>query len=102
MNVGARRSYYTVAGCPPIETLKSLLIGDRAALDQSERPLEKISAVFDKMLGPLIPTNRRSPGCANACSAKHPRQKAGSWCSQAKCNGPNWMKLLPVLGCPGC
>ena len=40
--------------------LKSLLIGDRAALGQPERPLEKISAVFGKMLGPLIPANYRA------------------------------------------
>ena len=35
----------------------SLLIGDRAALGQPERPLEKVSAVFMKMFGPLIPAN---------------------------------------------
>jgi uncharacterized protein YbjT (DUF2867 family) len=38
----------------------SLLIGDRAALGQPERPLEKVSAVFMKMLGPLIPANYRA------------------------------------------
>jgi uncharacterized protein YbjT (DUF2867 family) len=37
----------------------SLLLGDRAALGQPERPLEKVSAVFSKMLGPLIPANYR-------------------------------------------
>jgi uncharacterized protein YbjT (DUF2867 family) len=38
----------------------SLLMGDRAALGQPERPLEKVSAVFMKMLGPLIPANYRA------------------------------------------
>ena len=38
----------------------SLLTGDRATLGQPERPLEKISAVFMKMLGPLIPANYRA------------------------------------------
>src|SRR5579864_2435900 len=38
----------------------SLLIGDRATLGQPERPLEKVSAVFMKMLGPLIPANYRA------------------------------------------
>ena len=38
----------------------SLLIGDRAALGQPERPLEKVSEVFMKMLGPLIPANYRA------------------------------------------
>lgn len=37
----------------------SLLIGDRAALGQPERPLEKVSAVISKMLGPLIPARYR-------------------------------------------
>jgi uncharacterized protein YbjT (DUF2867 family) len=35
----------------------SLLIGDRAALGQPERPLEKVSAVFGRILGSLIPAN---------------------------------------------
>jgi len=38
----------------------SLLMGDRVALGQPERPLEKVSAVFMKMLGPLIPANYRA------------------------------------------
>lgn len=38
----------------------SLLMGDRAGLGQPERPLEKIGAVFMKMLGPLIPANYRA------------------------------------------
>jgi uncharacterized protein YbjT (DUF2867 family) len=38
----------------------SLLIGDRASLGQPERPLEKVSAVFMKMFGPLIPANYRA------------------------------------------
>lgn len=37
----------------------SLLIGDRAALGQPERPLEKVGAVFMKVVGPLIPANYR-------------------------------------------
>jgi uncharacterized protein YbjT (DUF2867 family) len=37
----------------------SLLIGDRAALGQPERPVEKVSAVLSKMLGSLIPANYR-------------------------------------------
>jgi uncharacterized protein YbjT (DUF2867 family) len=40
-------------------TRPSLLIGDRAALGQPERPLEKVSAVFSKMLGSLIPADYR-------------------------------------------
>jgi uncharacterized protein YbjT (DUF2867 family) len=38
----------------------SLLLGDRAALGQPERPLEKVSAVFMKIFGPLIPANYRA------------------------------------------
>jgi uncharacterized protein YbjT (DUF2867 family) len=37
----------------------SLLTGDRAALGQPERPLEKAFMVVNKMLGPLIPANYR-------------------------------------------
>jgi uncharacterized protein YbjT (DUF2867 family) len=37
----------------------SLLVGDRAELGQPERPLEKVSAVLGKILGPLIPVNYR-------------------------------------------
>jgi uncharacterized protein YbjT (DUF2867 family) len=43
----------------------SLLIGDRAALGQPERPLEKVSAVFSKMLGSLIPANYRPIAAAH-------------------------------------
>src|SRR5580692_6678166 len=42
----------------------SLLVGDRAALGQPERPLEKVSAVFMKMLRPLIPANYRAIAAA--------------------------------------
>ena len=42
----------------------SLLMGDRAALGQPERPLEKVSAVFMKMFGPLIPANYRAIAAA--------------------------------------
>jgi hypothetical protein len=35
-------------------------MGDRATLGQPERPLEKISAVFMKILGPIIPANYRA------------------------------------------
>lgn len=38
----------------------SLLIGNRESLGQPERPLEKISAVFMKILGSLIPANYRA------------------------------------------
>jgi uncharacterized protein YbjT (DUF2867 family) len=38
----------------------SLLIGDRARLGQPERPLEEVSEVFMKILGPLIPSNYRA------------------------------------------
>jgi uncharacterized protein YbjT (DUF2867 family) len=38
----------------------SLLMGDRVALGQPERPLEKVSAVFMKMLGPLVRANYRA------------------------------------------
>jgi len=38
----------------------SLLIGDRASLGQPERPLERVSAAFMKMLRPLIPANYRA------------------------------------------
>src|SRR5690348_6696711 len=44
----------------PVIRRPSLLIGDRASLGQPERPLEKISAVFMKMLGPFIPANYRA------------------------------------------
>lgn len=37
----------------------SLLIGDRAALGQPERPLERISMVLGKILGPILPANYR-------------------------------------------
>jgi uncharacterized protein YbjT (DUF2867 family) len=42
----------------------SLLIGNRASLGQPERPLERVSAVFMKMLGPLIPANYRAIAAA--------------------------------------
>ena len=42
----------------------SLLVGDRTALSQPERPLEKGSAVFMKMLRPLIPANYRAVAAA--------------------------------------
>jgi uncharacterized protein YbjT (DUF2867 family) len=42
----------------------SLLVGDRAALGQPERPLEKVSAVFMKMLRPIIPANYRAIAAA--------------------------------------
>jgi uncharacterized protein YbjT (DUF2867 family) len=35
----------------------SVLVGDRAALDQPERPLEKISMALGKMFGSLIPAH---------------------------------------------
>ena len=38
----------------------SLLVGNRASLGQPERPLEKVSAVFMKIFGPLIPANYRA------------------------------------------
>jgi uncharacterized protein YbjT (DUF2867 family) len=38
----------------------SLIIGKRASLGQPERPLEKVSEVFMKMLGPLIPAHYRA------------------------------------------
>lgn len=43
----------------------SLLIGDREALGQPERPLENVSAVFSKMLGSLIPANYRPIAAAH-------------------------------------
>jgi len=42
----------------------SLLMGDRVALGQPERPLEKVSAVPMKVFGPLIPANYRAIGAA--------------------------------------
>jgi uncharacterized protein YbjT (DUF2867 family) len=42
----------------------SLLTGDRAALGQPERPLEKVSEVLMKILGPLIPANYRAIAAA--------------------------------------
>jgi len=39
-------------------------MGDRAALGQPEGPLEKVSAVFMKVFGPLIPANYRAIGAA--------------------------------------
>jgi uncharacterized protein YbjT (DUF2867 family) len=43
----------------------SLLLGDRAALGQPERPLEKVSAVLGKIMGPLIPANYRAIAATN-------------------------------------
>jgi hypothetical protein len=43
----------------------SLLLGDREALGQPERPLEKASAVFSKMFGSLIPANYRAIAAAH-------------------------------------
>jgi hypothetical protein len=40
-------------------------LGDRAALGQPERSLEKVSAVFSKMLGLLIPANYRAIAAAH-------------------------------------
>ena len=37
----------------------SLLIGDRAALGQPGRPLERVGETVNKILGPLIPANYR-------------------------------------------
>jgi len=37
----------------------SLLTGERQALGQPERPLEKVSTVVSRILGPLIPANYR-------------------------------------------
>ncbi len=37
----------------------SLLSGDRVALGQPERPLEKTFNAFSKVIGPLIPFNYR-------------------------------------------
>lgn len=37
----------------------SLLTGDRAALGQPERPLEKVSMVLGKILGPIVPADYR-------------------------------------------
>jgi len=42
----------------------SLLGGDRAALGQPGRPLEKVSDVFMKIFGPLIPANYRAIAAA--------------------------------------
>ena len=42
----------------------SLLIGNRASLGQPERPLEKVSALFMKILGPVIPANYRAIAAA--------------------------------------
>jgi uncharacterized protein YbjT (DUF2867 family) len=38
----------------------SLLVGNRASLGQPERPLEKVSTVFMKIFGLLIPANYRA------------------------------------------
>jgi uncharacterized protein YbjT (DUF2867 family) len=37
----------------------SLLVGDRAALRQPERPAERVATVVSKLLGPLVPSNYR-------------------------------------------
>ena len=42
----------------------SLLVGDRAALGQPGRPLEKVSEVFMKIFGPLIPGNYQAIAAA--------------------------------------
>jgi uncharacterized protein YbjT (DUF2867 family) len=43
----------------------SLLIGDRAALGQPGRPLENVSNLLSKMLGPLIPADYRPIAAAH-------------------------------------
>ena len=43
----------------------SLLVGDRAALGQPERPAERIATTFGRLVGPLFPANYR-PVAASA------------------------------------
>jgi uncharacterized protein YbjT (DUF2867 family) len=47
----------------------SLLLGDRAALGQPERPLEKVSTVLSKMIGPLIPADYRPIAASKVAEA---------------------------------
>jgi uncharacterized protein YbjT (DUF2867 family) len=47
----------------------SLLLGDRAALGQPERPLEKVSTVLSRMVGPLIPADYRPIAASKVAQA---------------------------------
>ena len=47
----------------------SLLTGDREVLGQPERPLEKLSMVVSRFLGPLIPANYRPIAAADVARA---------------------------------
>jgi len=47
----------------------SLLVGDRAALGQPARPLERLSAIVLKVLRPLIPMNYRSVSAVQVARA---------------------------------
>jgi uncharacterized protein YbjT (DUF2867 family) len=47
----------------------SLLTGEREALGQPERPLEKVATVVSRLLGPLIPANYRPIAAADVARA---------------------------------
>lgn len=47
----------------------SLLLGDRRALRQSERPAERVATVVSKLLGPLVPANYRPVAAADVARA---------------------------------
>jgi uncharacterized protein YbjT (DUF2867 family) len=47
----------------------SMLVGDRQALGQPERPLEKLAAKASRILGPLIPANYRPIAAADVARA---------------------------------
>ena len=47
----------------------SLLTGDREALGQPERPLEKVSLAVSKLLGPLIPASYKPIAAADVARA---------------------------------
>jgi hypothetical protein len=68
----------------------SLLVGNRASLGQPERPLEKVSAVFMKIFGPLIPANYRAIDAAKVAQTllgRTPAADGGSRCYPARCIG---------------
>jgi uncharacterized protein YbjT (DUF2867 family) len=53
----------------------SLLVGDREALGQPQRPAEKVALAVSKLLGPLVPANYRpvaAAGVARALLARVP------------------------------
>jgi uncharacterized protein YbjT (DUF2867 family) len=47
----------------------SMLVGDREALGQPKRPLETVSMIVGRILGPLVPADYRPISAANVAQA---------------------------------